>query len=366
MTNQIEALKPKSRDTRLDIFRGLAMIWVVFNHSLFWMGFFSENIFTTYLLIGTQLFFVIAGASNGMASKKSIGKFYLIRFKRILFPYWLYAALCIIITLFLYNKPIDLGTMLQNYFLYFKQYPCKPNILMWALWFVPVYLLVMAIFPLLRTYRTRFAASPLRFAPFLIFALLLILLQTKTIPFTGKLMYFSKMLVTYGFFTYIGLFFTTFMQFTKNQIRNAVILLITCSIIVAVSILFFEVSPSMQKNKFPPTIIFLIFSVGILTILYLISNQIICAVNYCKRNSIFNWIYTQYTKHGLTIFLFHPFVFLLLIEIRRILFGGGNSSWLAFSVITILAIILSGCVGYLFAWVEKLAQIKISKPQQKK
>lgn len=360
-TDPMELSKPKFRDDRLDTFRGFAMIWVVFNHCLFWLHFFTNNVVTSYLLIGTQLFFVIAGASNGMARKKPLWEFYLIRFKRILFPYWLYAVLCIIITIVAYTKSINISKMLASWFLYFQQVPCKPDILMWALWFVPVYLLIMAIFPFLRSYYERFSTSLLRFAPFLVFTLLLILLQRGIIPFTGSTMDYSKKLVTYGFFTYLGLFFTSFMQFTKPHIRNAILVVLSCAAIVVVSIVFFNVSPSMQKNKFPPTFIFLAFSVGFLGIIYLFSNYILRAVNFCKRNSVFAWMYAQYTKHGLTIFLFHPFVFLLLIEIRRIIFGGDNRSWLAFVGITILAILLSACVGYLFAWVEKLAQVKIKK-----
>ncbi|MDR0941753.1 MAG: acyltransferase [Bacteroidales bacterium] len=352
--------KSKFRDERLDTFRGFAMIWVVFNHCLFWMGFFHGSIFKTYLLIGTQLFFVIAGASNGMASKKPLLKFYLIRFKRILFPYWFYAALCLIITFLVSSPSTDISEAIANWFLYFNPWPCKPNILMWALWFVPVYLLVMAIFPFLRSYYEHFLTSLLRFAPFVIFATLLVLLQCKIIPFSGNMMHFSKQLVSYGFFTYLGLFFTSFMQLKKYQIRNAILIVLSCAAIVVVSILFFDVSPSMQKNKFPSTFIFLAFSVGLLCILYIFSNYIIRAVNFCKRNSVFAWMYAQYTKHGLTIFLFHPLVFLLLIKIPRSIFEGYNE-WLVFTIITILAITLSSCVGYLFAWVEKLAQISLRK-----
>ncbi|MCL2327922.1 MAG: acyltransferase [Bacteroidetes bacterium] len=358
---QLQLQQSKFRDERLDTFRGLAMIWVVFNHCLFWMGFFPESIFKTYLLLGTQLFFVIAGASNGMSRKKPLWEFYSIRFKRILFPYWLYAIICLIITYFVADT-FNTGKVLADWFLYFEQSSsCNPNILMWALWFVPVYLLVMALFPFLRLYYERNSKIFLQILPLLFFATLLVLLQIKIIPITGRTLHFSKMTAFYGFFTYLGLFFTTIMQRSKQQIRNAIIVVACCAITVVLAIVFYDISPSMQNNKFPPTFIFLVFSLGLLGLLYIFSNHIIRAINFCKRNSVFAWVYKQYTKHGLTIFLFHPFVFLLLAEIRRMLFGGGNNSWYAFTVIVVLAIPLSACTGYLFAWVEKLAQIKIKK-----
>lgn len=358
--------KPAYRDERLDTFRGLAMILVVFNHCLYWMNFFNDGFLKSYLLIGTQLFFVIAGASNGMSRKKPLWEFYLIRFKRILFPYWLYAIICLIITYFVVTQPFNIGKTLANWFLYFKQKPCNPSILMWALWFVPVYLLVMALFPFLRSYYERNSKAIVRFIPLLIFAALVFLLQYKWLPLSGKTLYYTKMTAFYGFFTYLGLFFTIFIQRTKQQMRNAVILALGCAIAIIAAIMLFNVSPNMQINKFPaPNFTFFLFSIGILSIVYIFSDYIIRAINFCKRNSVFAWVYAQYTKHGLTIFLFHPFVFLLLIEIRKLLFAGHTTSWLAFIVTVAFAIPLSGCVGYLLAWIEKLAQIRMAKPSPK-
>ncbi len=361
MTEQIQ--QPKFRDERLDTFRGLAMIWVVFNHCLYWIGFFPGELFKSYLLIGTQLFFVIAGASNGMSRPKPLWLFYYIRFKRILFPYWLYAAICLVITSFVELQPFDISNAIADWFLYFKQLPCNPNILMWALWFVPVYLLVMAIFPFLRFYYERNSKILLQILPLLIFAGLVLLLQFKWFPLSGNLLYFTKMTAFYGFFTYLGLFFSTFIQRTCLQMRNAIIMVVCCAIIIIVAIMFYDVSPNMQDNKFPPNFTFLLFSFSILGVLYMFLDYIVRGINFCKRNTVFTWIYRQYTKHGLTIFLFHPFVFLLLREVQKILlnFDFDKSSWLAFIVIVIFAIPLSGCVGYLFAWVEKLAQIKVKK-----
>ncbi|MDR2511322.1 MAG: acyltransferase [Bacteroidales bacterium] len=67
------------RNEKLDIFRGLAMIWVILTHCLYWLGYFSS--IKSFLLIEMPLFFFISGASNGMSNKKSLKGFYTNRFE---------------------------------------------------------------------------------------------------------------------------------------------------------------------------------------------------------------------------------------------------------------------------------------------
>ena len=73
---------------------------------------------------------------------------------------------------------------------------------------------------------------------------------------------------------------------------------------------------------------------------------------FLRRNMVFDWIYQQYVNHGLTIFLFHPFVFLLLDYLKKTCFLGINSK-IVFTVIFFLAIPLVAVVGKMFSWIER-------------
>ncbi|MDR2971123.1 MAG: acyltransferase [Bacteroidales bacterium] len=398
------------RNEKLDMFRGLAMIWVIFNHTTYWLGFYYYThwpaIIKSWLLIGTQLFFFIAGASNGMARKKNLPEFYLIRFKRILFPYWVYALICIIITCFTIHFTSSshffyfIKAALYSWFIAFNHQWCwGTGMVSWALWFVSVYLLVMLLFPFLRKFYEKFITLKIRIIPLVLLAILVFLLQfewgigekllghskmvfllpfewsigekllghskmVSLLPFEWgigeRLLEHSKMVSFYAFFTYLGLFFTEI--FEKRKTGIAIIIASICMVATVLSIIFLNQSPNMQANKFPPNFLFLIYSLGFLTILYIFSDSIFKFITYIKKNTILNWIYTQYVKHGVTIFLFHPFVFLLLVWLQKSIFHGVREI-IVLIVMLLLSIPLSAVIGYLFSWVEKIP-IPFYKPKK--
>lgn len=348
------------RNEKLDIFRGLAMIWVVFNHTTYWLSFFYypqwQSIAKSMLLMGTQLFFFIAGASNGMSRKKNVLEFYLIRFKRILVPYWVYAIICIIITSIIKDFESSahffyfIKQALYSWFIAINHQWAWEGMVTWALWFIPVYLLVMLLFPFLRMFFEKITTFKIKIIPLLIFAALVFLLQFD-LGIEENLLKHCKMVSFYGFFTYLGLFFTNI--FKKQRTGIAVILAFLCIAATTFSILFLNQSPNMQTNKFPPNFLFLIFSLGFFAVLYIFSNPIVKAITFCRKNIILDWVYTQYVKHGVTIFLFHSFVFILLLWLKRTFFAGINQI-IVFPIMLLLSITLSAIIGYLFAWVEKI------------
>ncbi|MDR1761658.1 MAG: acyltransferase [Bacteroidales bacterium] len=342
------------RNTKLDIFRGLAMIWVILVHCLYWLGFFSW--YKSFLLIEMSLFFFIAGSSNGMASKKSLGSFYLTRFQRIMIPYWIYEIICIILISIIYTPETikSLWGWINPWGAHWSPIPY----LTWALWFVPVYVLVMLVFPLLQKIRN----THLHYLPFIVLVLLIVALNFWEI--SGKISYYAKMLVFYSFFTYLGLYFTEITK--KIKLFPALAVIIIGLLLMFVLVTFFGQSLNMQYNKFPPNCIFLFYSLVALAILYICSDVIVKAIQFLKRNAVFNWIYQQYEQRGLTIFLFHPFVFLLLNYLKKTCLVGVNPT-LSFAIIFLLAIPLAAVAGKMFSWVEhtNIFSIKERKKTQK-
>jgi fucose 4-O-acetylase-like acetyltransferase len=342
------------RNEKLDIFRGLAMMWVILIHCLYWLGFFPWQ--KSLLLIEMPLFFFIAGASNGMASKKKLGNFYLTRFQRILIPYWIYVLICVVL--------ISIVTTPESikYFVKFvcdwinpfgshiSSIPYLPS----TLWFAPVYLLVISVFPLFQKIYN--IPTYLRYLPLFILFLLIGILNL--LGNDGMIFYYAKMLVFYGFFAYLGLFYTEITR--KTRILPALAIITICLPVLFVLVRFLGQSPDMQNNKFPPNFIFLVYSILALNIIYIFSDFIVRVIKFLKKNSVFCWIYQQYIDYGLTIFLFQPFAFVLLGYLKNIYFVRINSN-IAFIVNFLLAIILVAVIGKAFSWCEKIKIINVKK-----
>lgn len=82
------------RDTQLDCYRGLAMIYVVcFIHVLYWQD--MPLPYKSYFLVEMPVIFFIAGASFRLSAPKGDKALVVSRFKRVFWPYFKYAFLSI-------------------------------------------------------------------------------------------------------------------------------------------------------------------------------------------------------------------------------------------------------------------------------
>lgn len=118
----------------------------------------------------------------------------------------------------------------------------------------------------------------------------------------------------------------------------------------------------MQSNKFPPNIVFLIYTFGALLALSMFSKHIIHVVTIMRKNRIFDWIYKQYIHKCYTIFLYHPLSFLIMNVILK--YSGLNdfiffNDWICFLVYMSLTIPMNAVIGRMFSWGEKIKIIKI-------
>lgn len=297
-------------------------------------------------------FFFIAGASNVLGRKRTLLRFYASRFQRILLPYWIYGILCILITAAA-KRIIPLEQ--KNYFSFtiptlFSPLSKLPY-LTGALWFVPIYLFVILLFPLLKWYYEQYENDIKNILPLILFALLLI---NKG----WEVLYEARMILFYGFWMYLGLFFSKLDWYgSVKSKRNILPGIIIC----AGAVLWFLQKnrdyANMQTNKFPPNIVFLIYTFGALSVFYLLSSYILKGICKLRKNFIFNWIYKQYIDNCYTIFLYHPFSFLFLYIVlqysglRAVLF---KNEWLCLSLYILVTIPMNAVIGKIFSWCEKI------------
>jgi peptidoglycan/LPS O-acetylase OafA/YrhL len=354
----------QKRDVTIDIFRAIAMIWVIFVHSLFWTGVFTtkiEYIVKSLFLIEMPLFFFLAGASNYMSKRKSILNFYFTRLQRILIPYWIYAGICILLTYIIsvLNGSKIIDSLIMKWLIPMERQDVPLEILTWALWFIPVYLLIIMTFPFLRMYFDKQKNKFLKIMPLFVLAVCLFFMDVYKISGT-TFFYYTRMLVFYCFWIYLGMFYNVLKEnININKLKKAVFF-IACVFVSILLVLTPYYSIDMQINKFPPNFLFLIYTLGFLSLMYYCSNHIVKIIKFLCKNIIIDWILKQYINSGYTIYLFHPLAMLLIkwsIEFLHIGNFMANHNYIKFFVYIILAIPLGAVLGKLFSWTEK---VKIS------
>ena len=136
----------------IDNFRGLAMMYVVFIHCLFWANFFPDT--RSLFLVEMPFFFSITGMAMYFSHAENTISFYLSRLKRILIPYWLCGLLYCVLNVgycFYKGAPLPLVTIIYSWFNPMVAHVNFVPYLSSAMWFVPVYLLTIFLLPFLQT-----------------------------------------------------------------------------------------------------------------------------------------------------------------------------------------------------------------------
>ena len=156
-----------NRDKTLDYLRGLAIIQVVFVHILYWLGIFGTGFLTiakSFMLFEMPIFFFVTGAVNGLGKKQKYKSFCFKRIKGLLIPYYVYSAICIVISIIyylLYNElTIKLTVKLIITWIIPLDHQMMPlPYFTWAIWFVPVYILSIILFPVIKSAVLKFGGG---------------------------------------------------------------------------------------------------------------------------------------------------------------------------------------------------------------
>ncbi len=348
------------RDPFLDRLRGLTMMWVVFVHVPYWTGLFSEYpmyIIKSFLLIEMPLLFFITGASNTFSTKRSYLSFIRKKYARILVPYWVYSIVCFILTiLFYFNNGESPSVLKSAKILILWLVPIDRQVtplpyLTWALWYIPIYLIVIATFPLLM----KIQKSRFRYTPFLILPSFVCVFDTLNI---GVLQSVSFYLI----WTYLGLYYPIIVKCAKEKCLGIWVLIIetVCALII-LALLQNNGILDMQVNKFPPNMMFLAFSVLFFGILFQSSRKLNTVMKIVEGNRTLSLLVEKYSQHSMTIFLYQSFIFGVLTYIVRNTVLDSLPDFMKFLIYLFIAIPACSVFAILFGKAKKISTL-VNRP----
>lgn len=340
-----------TRDKTLDRLRGFAMLWVIVVHVLYWSQYFSSeffNLFKSFCLFEMPLFFFITGASNSFSSSSGYFRFVYKRFCRVLIPYWVFAAICAVLSIIKYHAvDMDIIKILASWALPVEQQISSIPRIKWALWFIPVYLCIIMLIPSLK----RMKQSRWRF----VFGLILLAVFAGTcLLHIG----WVQNVAFYSLWTYIGLFYPEIKAGLEQKYAQKYLwsMLLLGGISICTLHFFAKQSLDMQRNKFPPNMMFLAFSSLAMPLILLCMprlDKILARIQSCK---FIGKIFNLFSTRSMTIFLYQPFAFNLTIPIANALIPGSSTIATVGKALLCLATTILTCAGFavIFGRAEKI------------
>lgn len=326
----------KTRDLTIDRLRGFAIIWVLFVHLLYWTPYFNNSsiqIAKSFCLFEMPLFFLITGLSNGYSNCNNYLQFVFRRYQRILIPYWIYALICIVIcstkyiTLGIFSLSLFLKLMI-SWLIPINSQMCPYSYLTWALWYIPVYLITVLFIPLLKH------LSQSRQSLLYSGVILLLLFVSEMMKFR-----IGQYISFYSFWIYIGLLIhQKHRLISSNNFLKAIILL---SLISLFLLNITGYSLDMQVNKFPPNTVFLLYSVFILSVLYLYFHSL------TQSKTIKISVLFIFGNGSMTVFLYQGFAFLLCTTITEKLLPSSNTFTPFLKPVICFSLVILFCMCFL-------------------
>lgn len=361
----VNSSKIHDRDGDLDLIRMFAMLWVILVHCIFWMGLWDSGTALTlrsFILFEMPLFFFVTGAVL-YKSKTNFKKFYLRRFQRILIPYWVYAILCvllnIILVVFLQGDYLDVGALIFSWILPIDQYISYVPYLTGALWFIPIYLLVILFFPLLKYMRGKIESTFPRngwvsWLPLIVPVLIIMLLDVTNANFAG-ISYFRET-VFYLFWVYLGTFYDSIKDLSRRRVVFALIIVAMSALLICLFGQLGLYSYYMQNNKFPPNIMFVLFSICAMVMLYLLKDILLKGFKILLQTPL-KIVLNEFKNHCYSVYLYQTFAFCALYLIMHIFIlpiCNITSPYLLLIVYLVITIPLCAFFGKVFGIIEKI------------
>lgn len=291
--------KLSTRDLQIDAYRALIMIFIpCFIHTMYWMDKAGDPI-RSMLLFEMPVIFYISGASIYIANtRKSIWETCKNRFKRIMVPYYRYAAVCLILVILLmvYKQSFHYISIKSLLKLISAQDQSLPIPYMYHLWFILPYLIVSCLFPL-----EKIICDKVNRWKYLIIYFLLLFFTEPLWDFHHS--WFLNIIRQALYFN----FFFTAGYLTYKRVRFREILIISFISGAVLSMLLIRTHFSggdltMQSHKFPPDILFTSFGILSICLLSLILRKITIP---------YNRVLHHWNKHGYTLYLWQNFSFFM-------------------------------------------------------
>lgn len=365
MNNKFSQTKQvKNIDWKLNYLQVVAILQVIIVNCFNLINFSSNQvIFKGFLLFEMPLLFFVIGAVN-YNSKHSYFWFLLNNFLRIIIPFLLFS----LVNIFIVCCFNDWNFHWEMFYWFIPFKPINPptviglNTHNMNLWFIPIYLMLTVILPILIKYHKKFC-NKISFQILPLLILFLLCSIGSCFEFNYWIRYYLLCFLAYCFFTYIGLFYCEyFKNISVSSCKTLLTILCFCFIV------FFILTTTtgqwdMQTNKFPPNIIFLLFGICWLLIFIIISDGIVNIFTWLRKFTFFNFHINWFTKHWYTIYLYNAlaiFIFIKLFITRRTIYDFLSNHQILY------VLLIFGCVlplvlllSYLFSFVEKLTMMFI-------
>ncbi len=314
-----------SRDPFIDYLRGIAIIWVVMAHVLYFKSFFPHPLLQSYLLFEMPTIFFVSGASlyYSIAKKSSITSFLRKRMLRLLKPYYLLAAVCIPLH---YGAALWRGEIIRAdhvvQWLALRPLHTTPSYIEFYLWFVLVALAVSFLHPLLgwlyarpqtRHFTLGVIATGIALESYGFFQPLWdhiwVLLPQYWARLVSDTIWYA---IFYSFFMYLGYYYADGQITFKRGIYLVSGLVSACLLAVVVSRGRF--SAYMNANKFPPNVAYALLGLCWLSIFMFFRPAMIRFFERWRRPRSYV-IYCG--QHSYSIYLWHGFGFWFLDHLLR-------------------------------------------------
>ena len=336
------------RDTQLDIYWALLMMYIpCVIHVLYWLGDGKEP-YISVMLVEMPLVFSLSGAAFSVSrSRRGLWPTFLNRAKRVVLPYYIYAAVLVGIGLIASLLCLKTG-FLRSFHLDITRYgwndimaivlgrdiPQFPFI--WHLWFIPPYLVLSCTFPL----QVKLMKKMNSWLYLAICLLLFWVVQAHTgISLLRQVLCYNVFMVS-GYLFY-------------KKLNNRTVLLAgaTALAIVLVGVLGFGVDfCPMQGHKFPPDWLFVIYNLFVLCFVALIVSRFTISNN---------WLFRIWSERGYNIYLYQSVVFAIVHVLRQQLYCDVASTLVRTMLDAVMVLSLSTGLSYLTYPVERFIMNKL-------
>lgn len=349
----------KTRDKTLDYLRALAIFQVIFVHVLYWDAVISHekiNILKSWFLFEMPLFFFIIGACNSFKDVNNYFDFIRRRLLRILVPYWMFALICIMISIKCYDQIgiIEIVNITLSWLIPMdKQITLVPYIVN-PLWFVSVYLCIVILIPILKYMKNSNRDKEFVF---------LILLLFIGISFFD--MAWMQKVIFYSLWVYIGLFYNEIKTAVlRNDIRKKAWKLTGVGVFVICILSFVGYTLDMQYNKFPPNIMFFLYSYVVMSVILLGIPTLNKFFESIEKIKVFQRLVNILSTRSLTICLYQGFAFCFTIPLSNEVFQSSGAGSLILKLLFHLVVSVIGCILLAIVF-GKIEDINVLKRNQK-
>lgn len=326
------------RDSQLDAYRGLIMIYIVcVVHVMFWLNFRKEPFLSICLFEMPVIFYISGGSYSLSLNQRNIIEILGSRIKRVILPFLIYALTSTIFFILIqFVFPNDPYSYTLNNFIKLLLTETVPELpFVRHLWFVLPYMVVICLLGFEVRIIEKFGGTI-----FLTICILCFSLSTYLFVSNGLIL---KEVLLYNIFCLAGYLTYKKPQFISKN-RMYFILIFLGSLLILSYVIYERKFCPMQGHKFLPDLVFLAYGiVSLFVITFIFSKIKIPSLN----------IIELWNKRGYTIYLYQNVVYFIFIHILsnyRIF----NNFILDFLFSSVCIFVISTLLSYLTYPYEKI------------